>query len=62
MRQAFLYIFLGIVFTAIAFNHAQNAGTIWNFLTILITLIAAIDFGMGIRYLRLHIRKKQQEK
>jgi len=36
--------------------------TIWNITTILLLLVAALDFGVGIRYLRTDLARRKNEK
>ncbi|KTR61163.1 hypothetical protein RSA42_06275 [Exiguobacterium indicum] len=49
MRQssnfmAVFYAIFGILFMFLAYNNSVEAGTVFNFWTILLTLFAAIDF------------------
>lgn len=48
--MALLYFILGILFTYMAIQNAQE--TIWNPITILLAVVATIDFAVGFRYLR----------
>lgn len=58
--MALLYFVMGIIFLYAAIQSAEE--TIWNFITILLALIATLDFGAGIRYLRLHYKIKKMKK
>lgn len=59
--MALIYFALGFLFIFGAVQYAEE--TVWNFLTILLALIATLDFGAGIRYLRLHYKiKKMKQK
>lgn len=49
---------MGIFFAYLAFTYAKE--TVWNATTILLALVATLDFGMGYRYLRMH--QKNQSK
>ncbi|HLQ73103.1 MAG TPA: DUF4305 domain-containing protein [Bacillota bacterium] len=61
MGYSFFYFMLGILFAVIAYNNATTTGTIFNIGTILLTAIAAIDIGMGFRYLN-QARKRQNNR
>ncbi|WP_343042218.1 YdiK family protein [Ornithinibacillus caprae] len=41
---------------------SANGDTIWNFTTILFAAFAALDFGVGIRLIRTHLRVKRHKK
>ncbi|WP_047986094.1 YdiK family protein [Ornithinibacillus californiensis] len=58
--MAFIYFAMGILFIYAAIQSAED--TVWNFITILLALIATLDFGAGIRYLRLHNKIKHMKK
>ncbi|WP_368655157.1 YdiK family protein [Ornithinibacillus sp. 4-3] len=49
---------MGIVFTYLAVNSVTD--TIWNFTTVVLALIATLDFGVGIRFLNAHLKTKKQ--
>ncbi|MFS0674420.1 YdiK family protein [Ornithinibacillus sp. 179-J 7C1 HS] len=58
--MAFIYFAMGALFIYVAITFAED--TIWNFMTILLALIATLDFGAGIRYMRLHNKLKKLKK
>lgn len=55
--MAILYFFMGIVFTYMAFTYADE--TVLNPMTIILLLVAALDFVVGFRYVR---RNKKNNK
>lgn len=55
-----IYFVLGIMFVYVAINSAAESG--WNITTILFALFASLDFGVGIRIMRNHIRSKKDKK
>lgn len=59
MRMAIIYFIMGALFLYLAFIRIED--TIWNTTTILLTLVAAVDFGVGYRYMRIHFQNKQNE-
>jgi uncharacterized membrane protein YoaK (UPF0700 family) len=58
--MALIYFAMGIVFIYFAVRYAED--TVWNFLTILLALIATLDIATSIRYLRLHYKLKKIKK
>lgn len=48
--MAILYFVMGIIFTFMALTYAEE--TVFNPLTILLLLVAALDFVVGFRYLK----------
>lgn len=60
MRSSIIYFILGIMFTYMAVISITD--TIWNITTILLLLVAALDFGVGIRYLRTDLARRKNEK
>ncbi|PXW87867.1 uncharacterized protein DUF4305 [Pseudogracilibacillus auburnensis] len=58
MKMAIFYFIMGILFTYLAINSIND--TIWNTTTILLAVVATLDFGVGFRYLRMY--KKQPKK
>ncbi len=52
--MAILYFLMGALFTYMGFQYAEE--TVFNPLTILLLLVAALDFFVGFRYIK---RKKQ---
>lgn len=59
MIGAISYIILGILFTYLAFLYASE--TIWNPITIFLLILATIDFGLGITFIRKHFRHKNEK-
>lgn len=59
MRTAIFYFLMGILFTYMAIQSVED--TVWNVITILLTLVATLDFGVGIRFLRLHFKMKKEQ-
>ena len=55
--MALIYFAMGILFIYAAVKSADE--TVWNFITVLLALIATLDFGAGIRYMRLHYKVKK---
>ncbi|GGA76225.1 YdiK family protein [Ornithinibacillus halotolerans] len=58
--MAIIYFAMGCLFIYVAIQSAEE--TIWNFITILFALVATLDFGAGIRYMRLHYQLKKIKK
>lgn len=58
MKLPIFYFLMGIVFTYLAVNSVTD--TIWNFTTVVLALIATLDFGVGIRFLNAHLKTKKQ--
>lgn len=50
---------MGFLFTYLAYMSVTD--TVWNITTILLTSVAALDFGVGFQYLSLHLRKNRNE-
>lgn len=57
--MAIVYFAMGILFTNLAIKWADE--TIWNAATILMAIIATLDFGVGIRYLRIYFKKRKKK-
>ncbi|MFZ3579571.1 YdiK family protein [Virgibacillus sp. DJP39] len=58
--MANIYFIMGILFVYMA---TQSAGeTVWNSSTILLAIIATLDFGVAIRLMRNHMRNKEKTK
>ncbi|MDX8363296.1 MULTISPECIES: YdiK family protein [Bacillaceae] len=53
----FIYSFIGIVFTYLAIQSAQE--TIWNFPTLILSFVATLDFGVAIRMFIFHNKLKK---
>lgn len=55
-----IYFVMGTLFTYMAI---QSTGeSIWNFSTIILAIIATLDFGVGFRMLTIHLKLKQKDK
>ncbi|MFD2046464.1 YdiK family protein [Ornithinibacillus salinisoli] len=59
--MAFIYFAMGFLFMYIALQSA-NGRSIWNFTTVLFAAFATLDFGVGIRLIRIHVRIKRDKK
>ena len=57
--MAIIYIAMGILFTNLAIKWADE--TIWNAATIVLAAIAALDFGVGVRFIRMYFKKKSKK-
>lgn len=55
--MALLYFALGIIFTSMAFTYAEE--TVFNPITIILLLVAALDFVIGFRYLKARKNNKK---
>ncbi|WP_164670256.1 YdiK family protein [Virgibacillus doumboii] len=55
----FIYFIMGILFTYVAIQSVDE--TIWNLTTVVLAFIATLDFGVGIRMLRLHFKLKKKK-
>ncbi|MDC3414226.1 YdiK family protein [Aquibacillus sp. 3ASR75-11] len=58
--MASLYFFMGVVFTYIGTQSASN--TVWNFTTIILSVVATFDFVVAIRLFLLHFRIKKTKR
>lgn len=58
MGSAIFYVLLGSLFTYLAINNDGQG--IWTFRTLLPAAIAAFDFGMAIKFFRMHFRLKNE--
>ena len=59
MRIAIFYFVMGILFAYLAYTSVTD--TVWNLATILLTIVAALDFGIGFRYMNMHFKAKKNE-
>jgi len=57
--MAIVYIAMGILFTNLAISWADE--TIWNAATIALAIIATLDFGVGIRYLKIYFKNRNKK-
>jgi hypothetical protein len=56
LQFAFVYFLMGVLFTYLSIQSAKD--TIWNFFTIVLAILATMDFGTAIRLLTIHFRNK----
>jgi len=59
LRNGIIYFVLGGLFIYLALINATE--TIWNPMSIILLIVAAIDIGMGITMFRNHLRQKNNE-
>ncbi|HLR74154.1 MAG TPA: YdiK family protein [Virgibacillus sp.] len=59
-RMAIFYFLLGILFTYLAIDSVD--GSSWNVITFIFAGFATLDFGVGIRALRIHFQLKNNNK
>jgi len=59
MTTAITYFVLGAIFTYLAFVNATE--TVWNPISIILLIVATIDFGAGFTFLRQHFHRKREE-
>ncbi|TCT18944.1 uncharacterized protein DUF4305 [Melghiribacillus thermohalophilus] len=55
-----LYFFIGILFTYLAIQSVEE--TIWNWTTVILSIVATFDFAIAIRLLGLHFFIKNSNK
>jgi len=58
--MAIIYFLMAALFIYMAVNNVTD--TIWNTLTIVFTIVAALDLTVALRFWRIHLRIKQQNK
>ena len=58
MGSIIFYILLGALFTYIAINNGDQG--VWTFKTLLPATIAAFDFGMAIKFIRIKVQMKNK--
>lgn len=58
--MAMLYFFIGALFTYLAIQSVED--TIWNWTTVILSIVATFDFAISIRLIGLHIRIKNSKK
>lgn len=58
--MAIIYFIMGIAFIFIAVRSAED--TVWNMVTILLALVATLDFIVGFRLMTTHNRTKGNKK
>lgn len=57
LTMAIIYLVMGVLFTFLAFQSVDD--TIWNPLTIVLLLVAALDFVVAYRFLRKSSKKNK---
>ncbi|WP_077624186.1 YdiK family protein [Sediminibacillus massiliensis] len=57
--MASLYFGMGVVFTYIAIQSAED--TVWNFITVLLAIFATLDFVVSFRLIGLHLKIKKSK-
>lgn len=60
LRMSILYFLMGILFTYLAIDSVSDSG--WNIVTTIFAVIATLDFGVGIRAVRIHFHLKKNSK
>ncbi|MFC3041634.1 YdiK family protein [Virgibacillus xinjiangensis] len=60
LTSAIIYFAMGAVFIYAAIQTADE--TIWNFTTILLAVVATMDFGVAIRMVNIHLQIKKKNK
>ncbi|WP_077324410.1 YdiK family protein [Virgibacillus siamensis] len=56
----FIYFILGLLFMFVATRSSD--GSIWNFTTIILAVIATLNFGVSLRMLIIHFKLKKKNK
>ena len=59
MKMGIFYLVLGALFTYMAVVSITDS--IWNITTILLLVVAALDFGVGFRYIKTRIANRKGE-
>lgn len=57
--MGFMYLLIGIMFTYLAIQNADNG--LWNISTILLMVVATLDFVVAIRSFYLHLILKNKK-
>ncbi|GAA4073473.1 YdiK family protein [Amphibacillus indicireducens] len=60
LRSAIFYFIMGAIFIYFAFQTIDE--TVFKPLTILLVILATLEFGVGIRFLQFHIKIKRHQK
>ncbi|WP_102028736.1 YdiK family protein [Salirhabdus sp. Marseille-P4669] len=60
LSMAILYFLMGSGFTYIAVQSVED--TVWNLTTIILALVATLDFAAAIRLLTVHVKLKNSKK
>jgi hypothetical protein len=57
LNMGFFYFLMGSLFTYLAIENAH--GDIWKFSTIILMIVATLDFGVALRMFALHFKIKK---
>lgn len=57
--MAIVYIVMGVLFINLAISWAEE--TVWNPATIALAIIATLDFGVAIRYVKIYFKSKKDK-
>ncbi|GAB3047070.1 YdiK family protein [Virgibacillus ainsalahensis] len=57
LAMAVIYFSMGVLFIYVAIQYADD--TIWNVTTLILAAVAALDFGVGIRMIKMHFSRKK---
>jgi hypothetical protein len=60
LNIAFFYFLMGTLFTYLAIESAHES--IWNFSTIVLMVMATLDFGVSLRMFAFYFRIRNQNK
>jgi hypothetical protein len=60
LNIAFFYFLMGTLFTYLAIESAHES--IWNFSTIVLMVMATLDFGVALRMFTFYLRIRNQNK
>lgn len=60
LRSAIFYFIMGAVFIYFAFGTIEE--TVFEPLTMLLIVLATLEFGVAIRFLQFHIKLKRHQK
>ncbi len=53
---------MGVLFLYFAIQRANEIGTIWNWQTLIFAGVATLDFGLSIKFIRIHLHHKNNKK
>jgi len=59
LTMAIIYFLMGLFFIYVAILSAEE--TIWNVITIVLTLFATLEIGVSIRLMNLYIKMKKSK-
>jgi hypothetical protein len=60
LNMALFYFLMGSLFTYLAIESAHE--TIWKFSTVILMVVATLDFGVSLRMFALHFKIKKLKK